>query len=103
MVRGRLVRLWLEEDFAESFHLSLVIHLLLCQLRLEVIELTGLSHLIDSRSLVIRLEGFENVFALIHEIENESVFLQWREDSVQARERLHRLDIAQALIHVHGM
>ena len=56
--------------------------------------------LADGRLLVVGLERLQDLLGLVHEVEDEGVFLA-RMGAVEPRERLHGLDACQPLVHVH--
>ena len=53
----------------------------------------------DRRAVVVG-EGLLDRLGVVHEVEHEDVVLL-RVRAVQARERLHRLDAGEHLVHVH--
>ena len=60
----------------------------------------GVDFLAHLRAFVVGLEGLADLFAVVHEVENEGVFLE-RMNPVQARQRLHGLDAGEPLVHEH--
>src|SRR5664279_6082262 len=53
-----------------------------------------------SRNFVERLERLPYLLRLIHEVQDEGVLLASM-NPIQARQRLHRLNVSQALVHIH--
>ena len=67
---------------------------------MSCVHARGIDLLAHLRAFVVGLEGLADLLAVVHEVEDEGVFLE-RVDAVQPRQRLHGLDARQPLVHVH--
>ncbi len=100
MIGGSLLFPRRVEDLAELLHLVLVVDLLGVELRLQLIELLCLRLFPDGGLLVVRLKGIEDLFRLVHEVEDKGILLAGM-GPVEPREGLYRLDAGEPLVHVH--
>ena len=100
MIHGALLRLRLEVDRAEALDLFGQVDPRRIQLALELVHARRVDLLAHLRAFVVGLEGLADLLAVVHEVEDEGVFLE-RVDAVQPRQGLHGLDAREPLVHVH--
>ena len=100
MIHGALLRLRLEVDRTEALDLFGQVDARGIELALELVHACRIDLLAHLRAFVVGLERFADLLAVVHEVEDEGVFLE-RVDAVQPRQRLHGLNARQPLVHVH--
>ena len=100
MVRRALPPLRGEVDGAEPLDLFLKVDPGRIQLALDRVHAGGVDLLAHLRALVVRLEGFADLLAVVHEVEDEGVLLEGMH-AVQPGQRLHGLDAGEPLVHEH--
>jgi len=69
---------------------------------LQVVEQVGVGGFAEDRPLVIRLEGFLNIFGVVGKVEHKGFGLAGA-NPVEPREGLHRMQAFEAFIHIHGV
>lgn len=69
---------------------------------LIIVEQVRVRAFTQPRALVIRFEAQFDFLGLVGKVQHHCLFFA-RIDAVEARKRLHGMDAAQLLIHIHGM
>ena len=74
------------------------------ELRLKIVELSGVRLLTHLRDFVVGLERLENLLRFVHEVEHKRIFLAGA-GAVQPGKRLHGLNTRQPLVYQlwHGL
>ena len=62
-------------------------------------QLIGISLFGKDRRAVVVAEGLLNTVTVIHKVEHEHIMFLWM-CAVEARERLHRFDTGEDLVHI---
>ena len=100
VVRGPLTFGGFVEHPGERLDLAPVIDLLAVENVLQGFQLHGVGNAVRLRPVVIGLEGAEDVFRGVDEVQHERRVLA-RQRAVQARERLDGLHPVEPFVHVH--
>jgi hypothetical protein len=102
-VQPVLRRLGVEVDPGEGFDVRLGVHRKRGEARLDLVKEVRVGRLRQQRRLVVRFKGRRDLVRLVREVEDHRALLLRVVRTVEPRERLHRVDAAELLVHVHGV
>ena len=89
-----------EIQLDQFIDLRSVVDLVAVERGLEIVQLVRVGLLAEDRRPVIVVERLLDRFRVVHEVEHEYIVLL-RMRAVEPRQRLHRLDAREQLVHVH--
>ena len=101
MIRAALLSRRFVEDLRERLDFAPVVNLRRIEFVLQFFQLRRVRALLQTRRVVVGLEGFVDGLGIVDEIQDERVFLP-RNLPVKPRQGLHRLHSVEPLVHIHG-
>ena len=84
------------------FHLFVRVYLVRLHFGNQVVQLVRIGFAGQQRGLVVPGEGFDDIVRIVEKVQHEGIVLLWARP-VQTAERLHRLDVVEHLVYIHGV